>query len=262
MEKIQPQKFWLKDNDHTNKSPYQEEYQCSICHDTGWVVVNDQATACDCQKEKMTAKRKARAGLSKALLDKTFANFKLDYYPEYLLVDQGISYQALAQKAVKAAQDFTIAQIKGYPSRGLFFDGEVGRGKTFLAAAIANKLIENGVDTLFLVVPEFLEQLRYTFEKGSSDSESMLMDRACNVSVLILDDLGAHNFSDWTKSKIFTLINYRLNHKLPCVITSNLSVGQLGEEIGVRTVSRIMEMCDVYRLCRDGDLRMNAQGTG
>ncbi|MGI5891956.1 MAG: ATP-binding protein [Bacillota bacterium] len=252
MEKINPRGFW-------SHKPQEENYQCPLCRDTGWRIIDDQAAACSCRNEQLLAKRKAKAGLSAALLEKTFATFKLQYYPEYLKVEQGASYRVLANKALNAAKDFVACQIAGKTSRGLLFEGDVGRGKTFLAAAIANKLLENDVDTLFLVVPEFLEQLRYTYQNDSQSNESQLMNKAANVPVLILDDLGAHNFSDWTKNKIFTLINYRLNHQLPCVITSNLSIDQLNNVIDSRTVSRIMEICDVYRLHCDMDLRMKNQ---
>ncbi len=255
MEKINPHKAFSP----LPQNLPQEEYKCPLCRDTGWRIINDKAVACSCRNESKLAFKKSRAGLSLALVEKTFATFCLQYYPEYKKVEQGASYRVLANKALKAAKNFVACQIAQRPCRGLLIEGDVGRGKTFLAAAITNQLLENNIDTLFLVVPEFLEQLRYTYQENSSTNEGELMSRAANVPVLILDDLGAHNFSDWTKNKIFTLINYRLNHQLPCVITSNLSIDELNDVIGSRTVSRIMEMCDVYRLYCDRDLRMKDQ---
>jgi DNA replication protein DnaC len=82
------------------------------------------------------------------------------------------------------------------------------------------------------------------------------MDTARKAEVLVLDDLGAHNFTEWTQNKIFSLINYRMNHGLPCVITTNLSLEEMNQVVGLRTVSRIIEMCKIYRLYVDEDIRV------
>jgi len=245
-------------------------YDCSLCHDTGWVVTEQGAMPCLCRQKERLEKKKAAAGLTQSLIDNRFDNFCLDYYPEYIKTEKGTSYRGLAKKVLRAARDFAQDCVVIYarnerkvsrqkvktPIRGLLLEGEAGRGKTHLASAIANELLEKEVDVLFMVVPEFLDALRFSYNNENSASEEELIKRAQTAQVLILDDLGAHNFSQWTRGKIFNLINYRLNHQLPCVITTNLSIDEMNEEIGRRTVSRIVEICDIYYLDSDGDIRM------
>ena len=72
---------------------------------------------------------------------------------------------------------------------GLFFTGEVGCGKTHLAAACANALLQQQVDALFLVVPDFLDDLRASYGKDGEFSEAALMRRARSAAVLILDEM-------------------------------------------------------------------------
>ncbi len=250
---------WQLPNEKGDR-PLRPTYTCSLCQDTGWRLTERGAVPCDCRREARLAARRRRARLTPAMQAQCFANFRLDLYPSRQnLVLQGrevlVSPRELAEKALAAAQSFTRRLAAGSQSRGLMLEGEVGRGKSFLAAAIANQLVEVGLDVLFLVVPEFLDELRFSYQKEEDVPEADLVRRAQNVPVLVLDDLGAHNYSEWTKGKIFTLLNYRLNQQLPCIITTNLGVKQMGEAIGQRSVSRIMEMCDYYLLCAPWDFR-------
>jgi len=82
------------------------------------------------------------------------------------------------------------------------------------------------------------------------------MDSARRVHVLILDDLGAHNYTEWTRNKLYSIINYRLNNNLPTVITTNLDLAELEEYLGERTTSRIIQMCRIFRLMVETDIRI------
>lgn len=232
-----------------------ENYQCPLCQDTGWVLKDDMAYPCACRKQSYLLRRKENAGITAAMLEYRFDNFNLAYYADYLQSSSGSTYRQLAEKTLAAAKHFAYTAAKNQARRGLLFEGDIGVGKTFLAAAIANYLVEHDTDVLFLVVPEFLDQLRFSYQENSNFSESTIVDRARQIPLLVLDDLGAHNFSPWMRNIIFSLINYRLNNLLPCVITTNLKLTEMNETIGYRTVSRIIEMCEIHRLCAEKDIR-------
>ena len=91
--------------------------------------------------------------------------------------------------------------------------GYVGRGKTYLAASIANALVERDVDVRFIVVPDFLDELRATFDTSSMGSESELMNLIKTAPVLILDDLGAHNYTDFVSIKTL-FCHFELSYQL------------------------------------------------
>ncbi len=127
--------------------------------------------------------------------------------------------------------------------------GKVGCGKTHLAAATANRVLDQGGEALFLVVPEFLDQLRFSYRRENEGlDEAEIISRTYNVPLLILDDLGAHNYSDWVCNKLFTIINHRYNRNLPSVITTNLDLRDLEDKIGDRSTSRIVEMCRISNI--------------
>jgi len=136
--------------------------------------------------------------------------------------------------------------------------GPAGCGKTHLSAGIANELLECGIDTQFSIVPEFLDQLRASYRPDTQGpDESVLVERASTVPVLILDDLGAHNFTEWVRNRLFAIINYRVNHDLPCIITTNLSFRELNENIGDRTASRLVENCVAVIMNTQNDIRFS-----
>ncbi|MDD4752810.1 MAG: ATP-binding protein [Desulfitobacteriaceae bacterium] len=233
------------------------KYRCPLCQDRGIIINDDIAYQCQCVKHRTALKNFLSANVTPVIATYTFDKFQLSYYSPHIQIESGgPTYRALAEGALHGAKEFVARYLEQKNGTGLLLEGNVGSGKTFLAGAIINALIEHEKQVLFLVVPDFLDDLRATYQKQGEFSEAELMDTARKAEVLVLDDLGAHNFSDWTQNKIFSLINYRMNHGLPCVITTNLSIGEMNDVVGLRTVSRIIQMCKIYRLYVDEDIRV------
>lgn len=222
---------------------------CNLCNDRGIIVENDVAKPCSCMKDRLLARKIRNSHLTDKMRGFTFDKFNFDYYNKY--------YDS-AHKSYKAAQDFAKRCARGESPDGIFLTGEVGSGKTYLASCIANYILDRGKEVILLVVPDFLDSIRATFDATKRDSmgEQDLVDEAREIPVLILDDLGAHNYTEWTKNKIYSLLNYRLNNDLPTVITSNISFGDLTIYLGERTASRISELCRPYRLQVEIDIRI------
>lgn len=230
---------------------------CPHCHDRGIIIVdNNTAVPCNCVKQKSTQKKFKSAKLPKDMLKATFSSFKFNYYSKESMVGQRSHYQ-LAKMAFDAAMEFVGRSLEKTEADGLYITGPVGSGKTFLACCIANALLEGGREVLFLVVPDLLDEIKatYDYQQQTAYSEQDLLDTARKVELLILDDLGAHNYTEWVRNKIYSIINYRVNHQLPTIITSNISLEDLDNFLGERTTSRIFQMCKGYLLTVDNDIR-------
>lgn len=123
------------------------------------------------------------------------------------------------------------------PQGWLLMRGGYGCGKTHLAAAIANYRVEHGQPALFIAVPDLLDYLRATFSPTSEVSYDERFELIRSTPLLILDDLGTESATAWAQEKLFQIINYRYNARLPTVITTNHEL----EEIDLRLRSRIVD---------------------
>lgn len=136
------------------------------------------------------------------------------------------------RKAYETARAFAVE-----PAGWLLFLGGYGCGKTHLAAAIANHLLEQGHVVLFVVVPDLLDYLRASYAPGSPGRYDERFEEVREAPVLILDDLGTQSSTPWALEKLFQIFNYRYNARLPTVITSNQKL----EDIDLRIRSRMVD---------------------
>lgn len=131
---------------------------------------------------------------------------------------------------------YANAGIAGKSS--LLLMGPFGTGKTGLAISILRKHIEeHGGRALFANVATLFEEMKALF--GRDGETSAYLQRATNVPLLILDDLGAEKPSDWVVSQLYHIINTRLTNERPTVITTNLTEEGLIKQIGERTFERL-----------------------
>ncbi len=131
---------------------------------------------------------------------------------------------------------------------GLLLYGPPGTGKTFLAFCIANELLNNTVPVVAISSIGLLNKIKETYRSFGREGEAEVINNLKNASLLILDDLGAENNTDWAKEKIYEIIDSRYRDKKPCIITTNLTREGLKQKLtgadGVsRTYDRIIEMC-------------------
>ncbi|GAV24709.1 primosomal protein DnaI [Carboxydothermus islandicus] len=229
--------------------------KCLICQDRG-LILNEKGEyeKCQCLGQKDLSLKQEKSFIPPLYRNMTFADFDLSYYSKYHIDrERNISYYESAQRALKAAINFVKLLTTNQPVKGLYFSGPVGSGKTLLAAIIANEALKAGKDVLFVVVPEYLEKIKQSF---GDENDGYLIEKALSTELLILDDLGAHNYTDWTKNTLYLIINHRLYYQLPVVITTNISLEDLENYLGERTTSRIFELCHHYWLPVDLDIRL------
>lgn len=153
---------------------------------------------------------------------------------------------------------FAFQQSKHYASNHdgwLLLQGKYGCGKTHLAAAIANESVLNGVQPLFITVPDLLDSLRFSYDDPRSSFEQRF-EKIRNTPLLILDDFGTQNATGWAQEKLFQIVNYRYINKLPMVVTTNLSLNEIEGRIRSRLedpelVTRVVINAPDYRRPKD-----------
>lgn len=134
---------------------------------------------------------------------------------------------------------------------GLFILGDIGVGKTHLAAAIANRLIQTGRPVICMTMIDMLARIKATYDKKEI-SEGEILRIYETTPLLIIDDMGKEPPTEWGVSKIYTIINSRYEGYKPTIVTSNYTDTELekrltppgGDDTTARaTVDRLREMC-------------------
>ncbi len=151
--------------------------------------------------------------------------------------------QRLFSKAFETAKAYA-----DNPRGWLVLTGSSGSGKTHLAAAVANHCIDRGLRVYFMIVPDLLDHLRATFAPNSQVSYDELFELVRNAPLLVLDDLGVQSSTPWATEKLFQVLNHRFNSQLPTVITTNVPLEQLEENLQSRlTDPALSTVLDVER---------------
>jgi DNA replication protein DnaC len=146
------------------------------------------------------------------------------------------------------------------PEGWLIFQGVNGCGKTHLAAAIANYQQAQGKPVLFVVVADLLDHLRSTFSPDSKISYDEFSEKLKETPLLILDDFGEQSATPWAQEKLYQLINYRYNARLPMVVTTCLSLDEIETRISSRMVDpRISLVFNIIAPDYRGNVRSTRQ---
>ena len=104
---------------------------------------------------------------------------------------------------------------------GLYIHGGVGTGKTYIASAIGIRAIQSGRKVRFVKAYELSKQF----------FESYDMESVTRPDLLIIDDLGADNVSEWANTRMRAVIDDRYGSMKPTVVTSNYSLGALAKKL-------------------------------
>ncbi len=233
---------------------------CPECNDRGLIIIdNNNVHICKCADKIKTAGLAEYSHMTASLRQKNFENFNLDYYSKTIkdpLI--GKTHQEIAAISLKNCSMFVKDYLEGKNPQGLYIFGQVGSGKTHLACSIANQLIKSGIEVLFIVVPDYIDDIKFSWDESTSYREKEILDQGREATILIMDDLGAHSYSDWTKSKIYSILNHRINTGLPTIITSNLNFQDIEKYLDTRISSRIIELCRplMLQVDKNEDIRL------
>ena len=125
---------------------------------------------------------------------------------------------------------------------GLLLWGDVGTGKSFAAACIANALLEQAIPVLMTNFSKILNQMGAMY----SEERYQYIASFNHYSLLIIDDLGIERSTEYAKEQVYAVIDERYKANLPLIITTNLTIGEIRNPDNVadaRIYSRVLEMC-------------------
>ena len=125
--------------------------------------------------------------------------------------------------------------------KGLLLFGNVGTGKTFYAACIANALIDRGIPCLVTNFARIANTVQGFFEGRQEYYDSLN-----RFPLLLIDDLAAERKTEYMQEIVFNVIDSRYRAGLPLIVTTNLTREEMQHPADItyqRIFSRLFEMC-------------------
>lgn len=169
--------------------------------------------------------------------------------PRYLF-SRFDNYQPTPENAAefsRLSDEYMPALLDGGPNN-LVLAGSVGTGKTHLACSIAYQALGAGIRTWFVPMNVLFHKLRLGRGQPLDDElgEHKLWMRATQVSLLILDDVGASGMVAWNVETMDTLISERYNALRPTIMTTNFAQSCLLDMGLSRVLDRITGYQDFW----------------
>lgn len=220
---------------------------CGKCHtpkqcrfEAAWGGIMEPYFLCECGRKRKEEEEKARQAqelqaevkrLRKlGFPDAEMANWTFDN-------DDG-SDAKISSIAHKYVDNFAEMKQRG---KGLLLYGNVGSGKTYIAASIANELISRGRPCLVTNFARITNTLQ-----GMFDGKQRYLDDLNRLDLLVIDDLSAERDTQFMNEMIFNVVDARYRSGKPLIVTSNLTSAELMRPSSIdkqRIYSRVLEMC-------------------
>ena len=153
------------------------------------------------------------------------------------------------------------AYVENFPTlrkdgKGLLLYGNVGTGKSFLAACIVNALIDEGYPCLMTNFSRLTNKI-----SGMWEGKQEYIDSLTRFSLVAIDDLGVERDTEYMNESVTTIIDSLYRAKVPIIITSNYTPKQLTEDCEIRkrrVYDRLLERCHPVKV--DGPSRRKQIG--
>lgn len=219
---------------------------CDVCGEptqTRIIIFDEERTVrciCRCDREQREREEKARQREQQLL---RIQKLRIQGFDKAEM--QGWTFenddgkQPNVTKAAKAyCERFDEFKARG---KGLVFHGNVGTGKTYTAACIANELISKGVPVLMTNFTRIINRLQDKFE-----GRQEYLDSLNAFDLLIIDDLAAERNTDYVNEAVYSVIDGRYRSGLPLIITTNVSLKEMTDAAEIarkRIYSRLLERC-------------------
>lgn len=118
----------------------------------------------------------------------------------------------------------TLSELESGKLIGVVLRGATGRGKTTAACAMLSAHLRNKLGR-FTTMNDLLHRVRGAYSSGENAEE--VFGIYCGTSLLVLDDLGKENVSADSITRLFELLDARINNKRPTIVTTQFQNNEL-----------------------------------
>lgn len=214
-------------------------YRCGRCRDTGYIG----AQKCPCFKSKLIELYYEDSDIKRILRENNFSNFDIEVYSSSRRASEPKSPRKNIEDTLSKAWNF-IEEYQSSSENLLFFGGP-GTGKTFLSHCIAKELLDRGWFVVYKTSEELVSDLKRIRFETAPELEDILL----NCDLLIIDDLGSEQITDFSKTELFTFLNKKLLKGSKMLVSTNCGLESLSQLYSERISSRLLgefTLCKFY----------------
>jgi DNA replication protein DnaC len=156
--------------------------------------------------------------------------------------------------------------------RGLWLMGHTGTGKTTLGYTIAATATRGRHSVLSFNAVGLLNRLRDTIDADSRERRSDVIRTLAEVELLHIEDLRVVRPTEWVLEQLYLIVNARYEERRAIVFTSDVDsdadgplaydARELADHIGMRTFSRLIEICGDPTVIAGRDNRLDYEVPG
>lgn len=237
-----------------------------VCDGSGWILgPEDVARPCECREQRL---KKGRVRGIASVIPRRYRGVSFDR-PPVSDMERDMQSRYVVSAVREYVEDLDRRLAEG---SGLWLMGGTGTGKTTLGMLVAKTALAAGKTVAVYFTPKLLTQIRQTYQASESeDAYDAFFKRLTSVDLLYIDDLGSERHTDWVVEQLYALVNERYENERSMLVTSNagnadrdIDTGrnELADQIGSRTVSRLVEMCGDPLPLFGADQRDQARAVG
>lgn len=212
-----------------DRSENLNKYKCNICKDRLFILQDDNtAKECECRKLRIAEDKLRESGVSEEFRNKTFKNYDYEFSTEHM-------------KAFLIAKNYSknFNNTRDTRKNSTMLIGQVGSGKTHLAMAIANGLLDDLIGVIYMPYRTSITNLKQNITNEENYQKEIRLYKTAEV--LLIDDLFKGKITESDVNIIYEIVDYRYFKSLPIIITTEKSIDDL-VEIDEAIGSRLYEM--------------------
>lgn len=216
------------------------KYKCDKCKDMLFIELEDGSFGpCECRQLRIAEDKLKASGVSEEFRNMRFENFNYES-----------SLETMEAYATAKSYSKSFGEIRVARQNSTILMGQVGSGKTHLAMAISNTLLDNSVGVIYMPYRSIITKIKQSIT--DEENYQREINRYKEAQVLFIDDLFKGRITEADINVMFEIVDYRYFKKLPVVVTTEKTIDDL-LEIDEAIGSRLYEMSKNHMVTMKGN---------
>lgn len=194
---------------------------------------------CECRQLRIAEDKLKASRVSEEFRNMRFENFNYES-----------NLETMEAYATAKSYSKSFGEIRVARRNSIMLMGQVGSGKTHLAMAISNTLLDSSVGVIYMPYRSIITKIKQSIT--DEENYQREINRYKEAQVLFIDDLFKGRITEADINVMFEIVDYRYFKKSPIIVTTEKTIDEL-IEIDEAIGSRLYEMSKGYEIIMKGN---------